>query len=161
MMFDRIILLSEGYMIFNGPPETAYLHFRQFGFKMLKFSNPADKVSIIAAEPRKLLSPKTSIYDLADVCRKRQINFIELNDTQTDEVLFLYNRRFSIVAESRETSSIRQFWLIFVRALLNQYREPLLPCALVLISVIQGLLFSSVFGAVGKNNYFNESAQER
>jgi len=24
MMFDRIIILSEGYMVFNGPPETAY-----------------------------------------------------------------------------------------------------------------------------------------
>jgi hypothetical protein len=38
---------------------------------MLKFSNPADKVSIIAAEPRKLLSPKTTIYDLADACREQ------------------------------------------------------------------------------------------
>jgi ABC-type multidrug transport system ATPase subunit len=27
MMFDRIIILSEGYMVFNGPPETAYRHF--------------------------------------------------------------------------------------------------------------------------------------
>lgn len=86
MMFDRIIILSEGYMVFNGPPETAYKHFKQFGFKMLKFSNPADKVSIIAAEPRKLLSPSTSIYDLADACRKQQHKFIELSDTQADEV---------------------------------------------------------------------------
>jgi ABC-type multidrug transport system ATPase subunit len=29
--FDRIIFLSEGHMIFNGPPKDAIEHFKQFG----------------------------------------------------------------------------------------------------------------------------------
>ena len=33
-LFDRIILLSEGYMIYNGPPEYAGLYFAQFGMRI-------------------------------------------------------------------------------------------------------------------------------
>ena len=30
-MFDRIILMSEGHMIYNGPPKKALNFFKQFG----------------------------------------------------------------------------------------------------------------------------------
>ena len=54
--FDRVILLSEGYTIFNGPPSRVKDYFCQYGLKMGRFSNPADKLSNIASEPRKTLS---------------------------------------------------------------------------------------------------------
>ena len=53
--FDRIILLSEGYTIYNGPPKYVKDYFTQFGLKMGRFSNPADKLSNIAAEPKSVL----------------------------------------------------------------------------------------------------------
>ena len=48
-LFDRIIILSEGYLIYNGPPELASFYFNQFGMKIPQFSNPADKLAIAAA----------------------------------------------------------------------------------------------------------------
>ena len=52
MMFDRVIFLSDGYTIYNGPPELAFTYMEQFGLKSLKNTNPADKMSIIAAQPK-------------------------------------------------------------------------------------------------------------
>ena len=49
LMFDRVIILSEGYTIYNGPPELAAAYMKQFGLRDLQHTNPADKMSIIAA----------------------------------------------------------------------------------------------------------------
>ena len=32
MMFDRVILLSEGYTVYTGPPQLVAKYFNQFGF---------------------------------------------------------------------------------------------------------------------------------
>ena len=53
--FDRVILLSEGYTIYNGPPSLVQKYFQGFGLKMNRFVNPADKLSRIASEPKKVL----------------------------------------------------------------------------------------------------------
>ena len=54
-LFDRVILLSEGYMIYNGPPNLVKNYFEKLGLQMSRFSNPADKLSNIAAEPQTML----------------------------------------------------------------------------------------------------------
>lgn len=50
-MFDRIILLSEGHTIYNGPPDKVEKHFKKWGLVMPVFSNPADKLINIATAP--------------------------------------------------------------------------------------------------------------
>ena len=55
MLFDRVILLSEGYTVYNGPPRGVRAYFEQFGLVMKNFSNPADKLSAIASIPRNVL----------------------------------------------------------------------------------------------------------
>lgn len=67
-VFDRVILLSEGYTLYNGPPKQVQTYFAQFGLKMTQFSNPADKLSIIASTPRSVLNPTISIAELASQC---------------------------------------------------------------------------------------------
>jgi len=66
--FDRVILLSEGYTIYNGPPGRVKDYFEQFGLTMGRFSNPADKLSNIASEPRRTLNAITSILQLSEAC---------------------------------------------------------------------------------------------
>ena len=55
MMFDRVIVLSEGYTIYNGPPQKVKEYFDKYGLVMSRYSNPADKLSIIASEPYRVL----------------------------------------------------------------------------------------------------------
>ena len=65
-LFDRVILLSEGYTIYNGPPEQVKPYFEQFGLQIGKNINPADKLSIIAAMPRAALRQDITIEYLAE-----------------------------------------------------------------------------------------------
>jgi len=65
-MFDRIILLSEGYTIFNGNPKDVQDHFTRFGLQMGQFENPADKLSKIASDPQSCMNTNVTILQLAD-----------------------------------------------------------------------------------------------
>ena len=60
-MFDRVIVLSEGYTIYNGPPAEVFNFFTPLGLTIAKYTNPADKLSIIASAPRKALNDKITI----------------------------------------------------------------------------------------------------
>ena len=63
-LFDRVIVLSEGYCIYNGTPAGVKDYFSKLGLIMSRYSNPADKLSVIASEPRKLLNKNISIIEL-------------------------------------------------------------------------------------------------
>lgn len=54
-------MLSEGYTIYNGAPKDIKIYFEQFGLKMSKFSNPADKLTLIASVPQQILDPDIEI----------------------------------------------------------------------------------------------------
>lgn len=70
MTFDRVILLSEGYTVYNGPPQGVKDYFASFGLKMTNYTNPADKLSIIAAMPRKVLTESITIKQLSESCKE-------------------------------------------------------------------------------------------
>ena len=69
-LFDRVIVLSEGYTIYSGPPLQVSSYFEKFGLSFSKYSNPADKLSIIASEPRSVLNSSVSIITLQQNCRE-------------------------------------------------------------------------------------------
>jgi len=60
-----VILLSEGYTIYNGPPSEIAAFYKPFGLNMPKFCNPADKLSMIASVPFKAIREGTKIIDIA------------------------------------------------------------------------------------------------
>lgn len=72
LLFDRVILLSEGFTIYNGPPGQVKNYFESYGLKMGRYSNPADKLSMIAAEPRKVLREDVTIMELTKACKEKQ-----------------------------------------------------------------------------------------
>lgn len=60
-LFDRVILLSEGYTIYNDSPAKIANYFLPYGLNMSRFANPADKLSIIASVPLVLLDSRANI----------------------------------------------------------------------------------------------------
>ena len=84
--FDRVILLSEGFTIYNGSPLEVQSFFGQFGFKMPKYANPADKLSTIASEPWKELNRGVTIVEIADLVRVKQIKSFELETQEENEL---------------------------------------------------------------------------
>lgn len=61
MLFDRVIVLAEGYCVYNGPPSAVKEYFDQFGLSIGRFQNPADKLLILAQEPSKHLKGTTIV----------------------------------------------------------------------------------------------------
>lgn len=42
MLFDKLMILSDGYMIYQGEAKISYEYFSSFGFVCPNFKNPAD-----------------------------------------------------------------------------------------------------------------------
>ena len=70
--FNRVIIMSDGYQIYNGPPSGMSKFFTPFGYNKPRFCNPADQMSTIASAPHKLLNQKTTILQLADYVMQTQ-----------------------------------------------------------------------------------------
>ena len=66
--FDRVILMSEGYTIFNGPPGEVSDYFANFGMQINRFSNPADKMLQVAGHPSSCLREGVGIEEMAKAC---------------------------------------------------------------------------------------------
>ena len=71
MTFDKVYCLAEGYTVYCGPPEQCFTYMKQFGLRAPKHTNPADKMSIIASQPRMILSENITIKTLAKECEKQ------------------------------------------------------------------------------------------
>ncbi len=113
MMFDRVIFLSDGHTIYNGPPEQIAGYFKQFGLKQLSHTNPADKMSIIAANPRMLLRENITIYELAKACEKQLSGNQHLRLDLKTQATSILSRRFTLIDDQRKVSACRQFSLLF------------------------------------------------
>ncbi|KAF4373466.1 hypothetical protein F8388_025160 [Cannabis sativa] len=62
-MFDKVILLSEGSPIYNGPANTALHYFSTIGFSTSITLNPADLLLDLANEKKKVKEALISAYD--------------------------------------------------------------------------------------------------
>ena len=69
-MFDRVIVLSDGYCIYNRPPKDVKEYFSPLGLQMNRYSNPADKLSFIASEPKQALTKGSTIQILSQYSAK-------------------------------------------------------------------------------------------
>lgn len=62
--FDRVILLADGFTIYNGSTKDVMAWLKLFGHRAGKYSNPADTLLKLAHDP-KLINPKLDIVSLA------------------------------------------------------------------------------------------------
>jgi ABC-type multidrug transport system ATPase subunit len=61
--FDRVILLAEGFTLFNGPTKDVKPYLESLGINLGKYSNPAEVLLKLANEPT-LINPKFNLMDL-------------------------------------------------------------------------------------------------
>jgi ABC-type multidrug transport system ATPase subunit len=45
MKFDRLMLLAEGHMVYNGPTKDVVAYFANLGYKCPEYTNPAEFIS--------------------------------------------------------------------------------------------------------------------
>ena len=106
MMFDRVIVLSEGYTVYSGPPSMVATYFEQFGLKMGRYSNPADKLSVIAAEPTSVLTSEATIIDLHNNCKVFLHKYLKISETERDQLKDGFTTKLKDIGKQRQVS----FW---------------------------------------------------
>ena len=82
---------------------------------MANYSNPADKLSIIASVPRTVLTKDITIKNLAIKCKELQQENFFLSEGEKQEYERLLNRRLSVIAMDREVPYSKQWWLLYKR----------------------------------------------
>lgn len=55
-LFDRVVLLADGYTLYNGSTKNVLGWLNNFGFELKKFQNPADTLLKLAHDPT-LINP--------------------------------------------------------------------------------------------------------
>jgi ABC-type multidrug transport system ATPase subunit len=45
MKFDRLMLLAEGHMVYNGPTKDVVAYFAKLGYKCPEYTNPSEFIS--------------------------------------------------------------------------------------------------------------------
>ena len=89
-LFDRVIVLSEGYCVYNGPPKEVAEYFEAFGLQIGRYQNPADKLSVIAQEPQKALKDakeKTTIQILDNYSREKNAKYHVLERAFREQII--------------------------------------------------------------------------
>ena len=99
MTFDKVYCLAEGYTVYCGPPEHCFSYMKQFGLNVPKNTNPADKMSIIAAQPRLILNDNITIKSLAKECEKQLKMNQHLDLGLRTNIVNDLSRRFTFIEE--------------------------------------------------------------
>lgn len=76
MVFDRCILLSVGYTLYNGPVGNVDSYFRALGAPLPDYTNAADFLIRIATDPA-LVKLHYSVARLAKECKDSYVNHVK------------------------------------------------------------------------------------
>ena len=152
-LFDRILLLSEGQIIYNGSPKGVLDQFSPFGLKMLKFVNPADKLSAIACDPKAVLDKHVDIMQLAEACRCNQKENFEVSSHELSRLTNRLSTKFSMIARKKKQSFCKQWWIVFKRIMLFTVRNPVGVFALIAIGIMNAFLHASMFHKIGAQKF--------
>ena len=132
--------------MYNGPPDRAALYFSQFDMRIPQFCNPADKLSIAAAQPRTMMRKDITLMELSEACKTQLKENLELGTFHDYSYL---NRKFTAMEADKQVSFFKQIWLLFNRNMLTALRNPLQLLAVVLLGFIQSFFLSSLFHGAG------------
>ena len=128
--------------MYNGPPDRASLYFSQFDMFIPQFCNPADKLSIAAAQPRTMMRKDITLMQLSEACKAQLKENLELGEVHDYTYL---NRKFTQMEADKKVSFFKQIWLLYNRNMLTALRNPLQLVAVVLLGIIQSFLLTSLF----------------
>lgn len=120
---------------------------------MSNYSNPADKLSIIASMPKSVLSAETTITSLATDCSTNQKGNSELNQEEKNDWERKLNTRFSWIAAQRKVSFCRQWWLLYKRFMVYTWRNPISIVFLFVLAAMQAFLQASIYGGIGQEQF--------
>lgn len=134
-LFDQLILLAKGHLVYFGPAQNAVEYFQKIGYPCPPFTNPADYFS------------KSNFRMFSSLCSLVKLIHIDPSDPESearvDKLIKAYKK--SMLAEAQKEvkvekqklekevdkhhgyaqSTLMQFYLLLLRNFKNMTREPL------------------------------------
>eukprot|EP00347_Sterkiella_histriomuscorum_P020203 403338701 len=143
MQFDRLMMLSEGHTIFNGPANNIQNFLSDFNMSIPRFTNPADFILKIAIDP-KIVNQEVTTIMIANKCKQQYQ--IEKNSLPVRKHNGL---KITMIGLQRQASFWIQFKLQFLRTLIYIKRNPRAIYGLFGLSLFMAFLISSVYHDIG------------
>ena len=103
---------------------------------MGKYSNPADKLSIIAQVPKSVLHDSVTIEQLSNASLEKQRANHSLSDDEKASWELCLNTRFSQIAAQREVPFTLQYKLLLRRNMIFTIRNPISIVFLVIMAAM-------------------------
>ncbi|XP_004349233.2 ATP-binding cassette transporter [Capsaspora owczarzaki ATCC 30864] len=155
-LFNRVLILSQGSIVYFGPREKALDHFASLGLHCPEAMNPAEFLAQCCDHPEKFVSPELSV--------QLSTSFFVEKYKSSDMYASLGRRLWKGVAPRDSppaahvenfgkypTELWRQFKLTLRRALKMQFRDPASFQARIGRGIIMGLLLGLVFLQLGND----------
>jgi len=143
------MVLSEGKFAYQGKAKNVPKYFSSIGYPFDPKYNPADMVLTILA----LDDPKTE----KDLEKLENINsnyakhiFPKVNTKLAELEYKQLDTERNVNVEFSE-----QLWILFQRSYLFARREPMQLRAMVIVSLVMGLLIAAIFGNVTPNDWYD------
>ena len=106
-------------------------------------------MSVIAAQPRKMLNPNATIKMLAIENKKQLGDNMHLSENFRQEMAGILSRRFTLRDDARKVSFCRQMSLIFKRNMTGAIRNPLQLLAVLILGCVQSFMLITLYSGVG------------
>lgn len=143
-LFDNIILMSQGQIVWHGPPAAAVDHFAKLGFQCPQNTNPADffldLISVDKRTPEALAESQARFEVLSSAWSKIAANtsYAPSDEVPCDEVM-----------PSRNLNYFQEVAVLTDRAFKNTYRNPAVVYATLGQTIVLTLLIGLVFFRLG------------
>jgi hypothetical protein len=118
-LFDRVICLSEGHIIYQGPVNGIKEYFEtNFSYTFPKYTNPSDFLLKLAQAPH-LVSPFFTFEILRAKAEETYNKMITVEDSKISK--YTYDD-MKCIKSIRYTHFWKQFWLLFLRVYVGFWR---------------------------------------
>ncbi len=139
-LFQNLVLLKSGKIVYMGPTEKAHHFFEGLGFKCPEFENPADYFLDVITP-----SPADSVEDLQAKERKLVERSREMGASEVDLLAGIDRPLLP-----RETTPwLHQFKVLFRRTMKDQWRRRSLLVTQLVQTVIMAVLIGTAFLDIG------------
>ena len=148
-LFDRLILLMDGYVIYQGPAKEAADYFTKIGFLCPKYANPADFFLKEFYVPfKKTSADEEKLKKLVSSYDEKMKGTIA---KENEECKFEPVSEDSIKKSVSSVSIFKELWLLTIRSAKNLKRNPQASRVRLMQTLIMAILVILVFWDMGTN----------
>ncbi|CAG9314061.1 unnamed protein product [Blepharisma stoltei] len=142
--FDRLVLMSEGNIVYQGQQSESRKYFAGLGYKCPKLMNPADYfMRLLHVVDRRNLSKEES-EKLKILVEEYSSKEPENQLVNSSELEHLANKSFA-----RPSTIFEQFWLLLKRANINSRRNPIFGRVKYLQVIVLAVLLDLTYNSIG------------